>query len=210
MLKSPVVTNSSSASDSALDVRSITPAIGAEIHGVKLSGDLPAETVTAIRDALLRHRVVFFRGQGHLDEAEHQAFARLLGPLVSHPTVPSLAGTEAVLDIDAENGRASRWHTDVTFVPAFPLFSVLRGVVIPSVGGDTVWANAVAAYESDLFGTLKASGALAPTAAPSPPSGSVAGTADHPINPKVLGTPEDAQLKGALEWFKTHPGGTPR
>src|SRR5437899_11846206 len=42
--------------------------------------------------------------------------------------------------------RASRWHTDVTYVPAFPLFSVLRGVVIPPVGGDTVWANTVAAY----------------------------------------------------------------
>jgi taurine dioxygenase len=134
--------------DAALDMRSITPAIGAEIHGVKLSGDLPAETVTAIRDALLRHRVIFFRGQGHLDEGEHQAFARLLGPLVPHPTVPSLAGTEAVLNIDAENGRASRWHTDVTFVEAFPLFSVLRGVVIPPVGGDTVWANTVAAYET--------------------------------------------------------------
>ena len=52
--------------------------------------------------------------------------------------------TEAVLDIDAENARASYWHTDVTFVPAFPLFSVLRGVVIPPVGGDTVWANTVA------------------------------------------------------------------
>jgi taurine dioxygenase len=104
--------------------------------------------MTAIRDALLRHRVVFFRGQGHLDEAEHQAFARLLGPLVAHPTVPSLAGTEAVLDIDAENGRANRWHTDVTVVEAFPLFSVLRGVVIPPVGGDTVWANTVAAYET--------------------------------------------------------------
>ena len=110
--------------------------------------NLPAETVTAIRDALLRHRVVFFRGQGHLDEAEHQAFARLLGPIVPHPTVPSLAGTEAVLDIDGENGRASYWHTDVTFVEAFPLFSVLRGVVIPPVGGDTVWANTVAAYET--------------------------------------------------------------
>jgi taurine dioxygenase len=59
--------------------------------------------------------------------------------------VPSLAGTEAVLDIDAENGRANRWHTDVTVVEAFPLFSVLRGVVIPPVGGDTVWANTVAA-----------------------------------------------------------------
>jgi alpha-ketoglutarate-dependent taurine dioxygenase len=56
--------------------------------------------------------------------------------------------TEAVLDIDGENGRASQWHTDVTFVEAFPLFSVLRGVVIPPVGGDTVWANTVAAYET--------------------------------------------------------------
>jgi taurine dioxygenase len=147
-MKSSAVATSYRTSEDALDVRPITPAIGAEIHGVRLSGDLPAETVTAIREALLRHRVVFFRGQGHLDEGEHQAFARLLGPLVPHPTVPSLAGTEAVLDIDAENARASRWHTDVTFVPAFPLFSVLRGVVIPPVGGDTVWANTAAAYEA--------------------------------------------------------------
>src|SRR5207245_4973295 len=98
--------NSSRPADAALDIRPITPAIGAEIHGVRLSGDLPAEMVTAIRDALLRHRVVFFRGQGHLDEAEHQAFARLLGPLVPHPTVPSVAGTEAVLAIDGEDAAA--------------------------------------------------------------------------------------------------------
>jgi alpha-ketoglutarate-dependent sulfate ester dioxygenase len=132
----------------ALVVCPVTPTIGAEIHGVRLSGDLPTTTVGAIRDALLRHRVVFFRGQGHLDEAEHQAFARLLGPIVPHPTVPPLAGTEAVLDIDGENGRARSWHTDVTFVEAFPLFSVLRGVVIPPVGGDTMWANAIAAYDT--------------------------------------------------------------
>ena len=110
MSNSPSAPTYSRMSDVAHDVRPITPAIGAEIHGARLSGDLPAATVTAIRDALLRHRVVFFRGQGHLDEAGHQAFARLLGPLVAHPTVPSLAGTEAVLDIDAENGRASEWH----------------------------------------------------------------------------------------------------
>src|SRR5262249_9866854 len=148
MSKSSSATTSSRAAGAALDVRPIPPSIGAEIQGVRLSSDLPAETVTAIRNALLRHRVVFFRGQRHLDEAEHQGFARLSGPLVPHPTVPPLPGTEAVLDIDAENGRASRWHTDVTFVPAFPLFSVLRGVVIPPVGGDTVWANTVAAYET--------------------------------------------------------------
>jgi alpha-ketoglutarate-dependent sulfate ester dioxygenase len=148
MNKSSTATIGSRTSEATLDVQPITPAIGAEIHGLRLSGELPAKTVTAIRDALLHHRVVFFRGQGHLDEAEHQAFAKLLGPLVPHPTVPSLAGTEAVLDIDGENGRASYWHTDVTFVEAFPLFSVLRGVVIPPVGGDTVWANTVAAYET--------------------------------------------------------------
>src|SRR5215468_7757043 len=148
MSNSPSMPIYSRPADVALDVRPITPAIGAEIHGVRLSGDLPAETVTAIRNALLRHRVVFFRGQRHLDEDQHQAFARRLGPLVPHPTLPSVAGTEAVLDIDAEIARARYWHTDVTFVPAFPLFSVLRGVVIPSVGGDTVWANTVAAYEA--------------------------------------------------------------
>src|SRR5215831_14855767 len=148
MSHSPLMSNHSRAADAALDVRPITPAIGAEIHGLRLSGELAPKTVTAIRDALLRYRVVFFRGQSHLDETEHQAFARLLGPIVPHPTVPSLAGTEAVLDIDGENGRACFWHTDVTFVEAFPLFSILRGVVIPSVGGDTVWANCVAAYET--------------------------------------------------------------
>jgi taurine dioxygenase len=62
--------------------------------------------------------------------------------------LPSLAGTEAVLDIYGEKGRASHWHTDVTFAEAFPLFSILRGVVIPPVGGDTVWANTVAAYQT--------------------------------------------------------------
>jgi hypothetical protein len=116
MSKSSSATTSSRAAHAALDVRAMTPAIGAEIHGARLSGNLPVETVTAIRDAVLRHRVVFFRGQGHLDEAEHQAFASLLGPIVPHPTIPSVAGTEAVLDIDGENSRASSWHTDVTFV----------------------------------------------------------------------------------------------
>ena len=69
MSNSPSAPDYSHPADAALDVRPITPAIGAEIHDVQLSGDLPAATVTAIRDALLRHRVVFFRGQGHLDEA---------------------------------------------------------------------------------------------------------------------------------------------
>ncbi len=90
--------------------------------------------------------MVFFRDQD-LDEAGQEAFGRRLGDLVAHPTVPSLAGTAGVLDIDGSRGeRASSWHTDVTFVPAYPALSILRAVTLPPYGGDTLWANTAAAY----------------------------------------------------------------
>jgi alpha-ketoglutarate-dependent taurine dioxygenase len=112
MSNSPSAPNYSRAADAALDIRPITPAIGAEIHGVRLSGDLPAATATAIRDALLRHRVVFFRHQGHLDEAEHQAFARLLGPLVPHPTCRrSPAPKRSSISTPRTAGRANGTRT---------------------------------------------------------------------------------------------------
>ena len=61
-------------------------------------------------------------------------------------------------------------------------------------------ANAVMTYESDLFGALKAKGALAPTATPptTTPAQPVAGETDHPIDPKIIGTARDAQLRAAL------------
>ncbi|MER5869504.1 TauD/TfdA family dioxygenase [Streptomyces sp. NPDC002044] len=120
--------------------------LGAEIGGVRLGGDLPDATVAEIRAALLAHKVVFFRGQDHLDEAGHEAFAQLLGAPVAHPTVPSADGRYA-LGIDSDHGaRANQWHTDVTFVPAYPAFSVLRAVTIPPYGGNTLWANTASAY----------------------------------------------------------------
>ncbi|SNB71126.1 taurine dioxygenase [Arboricoccus pini] len=128
------------------EIRPVTGRIGAEIVGVRLGGDLDANAVQALRDALLAHKVVFLRDQGHLDEAGQEAFGRLLGELVPHPTVPSIAGTTGVLDIDSTNSRASSWHTDVTFVDGYPKISILRGVVVPEAGGDTIWANTAAAY----------------------------------------------------------------
>ena len=67
-------------------------------------------------------------------------------------------------------------------------------------------ANAVITYESDLFGSLKATGALAPRARSSTPTtgGGVTGEADHPINPKIIGTPQDAQLNAAVAWLGSH------
>lgn len=136
------------ANDTTIDVRPVAGRIGAEIHGVRLSGGLDPATVQAVNQALLRHKVIFLRDQHDLDDAEQEAFGRLLGELVPHPTVPSLKGTSAVLDIDGGRGeRASSWHTDVTFVDAYPKISILRGAVVPASGGDTVWANMAAAYD---------------------------------------------------------------
>jgi alpha-ketoglutarate-dependent sulfate ester dioxygenase len=133
---------------SNLEVHRVAGHIGAEIRGVKLSGDLDLATVRAIREALFTHKVIFFRGQQHLDEASHEAFGRLLGDLVAHPTVPTLAGTESVMNIDGGRGnRAASWHTDITFIEAYPQASILRALVVPEYGGDTMWANTARAYQ---------------------------------------------------------------
>ncbi|MCU6667169.1 TauD/TfdA family dioxygenase, partial [Enterobacteriaceae bacterium H4N4] len=129
--------------------------IGAEIRGVTLSGELDAATVEAIQAALVRHKVIFFRDQSHLDDQTQEAFAHLLGEPVAHPTVPSREGTRFLLELDgAEGRRANSWHTDVTFVEAYPKASILRSVVAPESGGDTVWANTASAY-ADLPAELR-------------------------------------------------------
>ncbi|MGW1024880.1 TauD/TfdA dioxygenase family protein [Streptomyces sp. NPDC002577] len=129
-----------------LSVQKVGGRIGAVISGVRLGGDLDEATVAAVRAAILEHKVVFFRDQQHLDADSHEAFARLLGAPVAHPTVPSVDGRYA-LGIDSDHGgRANQWHTDVTFVPAYPAFSILRAEVIPPYGGNTLWSNTVTAY----------------------------------------------------------------
>ncbi|MGV6873171.1 TauD/TfdA dioxygenase family protein [Pseudochelatococcus sp. B33] len=139
------------------DIRPLSGRIGAEIANVRLSGDLPADLFADINRLLLQYKVLFFRDQDHLDDAKQEAFGKLFGELVPHPTVGSVAGTSSVLELDANRtgerasgqggGRADQWHTDVTFVDAYPKISILRGVVVPDFGGDTVWSNTVAAYE---------------------------------------------------------------
>ncbi|MEU9854703.1 TauD/TfdA family dioxygenase [Streptomyces sp. NPDC047974] len=139
---------STAAPASTLTVHKLGGRLGAVVTGVRLGGDLDPETVGAIRSALLAHKVVFFRDQDHLDEEAHEAFGRLLGTPVAHPTVPSADGRYS-FPIDSDHGgRANQWHTDVTFVPAYPAFSILRAVVVPPYGGNTLWANTATAYEN--------------------------------------------------------------
>lgn len=138
------------------DIAPLTPRIGAEIRNLRLGGDLPQSAIDTIWGALLHHKVLFFRGQTHLDDAEQERFALRLGDLAPHPTQAIVSGTSSVLELNSSKGggRADQWHTDVTFVEAYPKASVLRGVAIPPVGGDTIWANTATAYD-DLPPPLK-------------------------------------------------------
>jgi alpha-ketoglutarate-dependent taurine dioxygenase len=132
-----------------IGIRRLAGNIGAEITGVDTGTELGDETLAQVRHALLEHKVVFLRGQS-LDYARQVAFAERLGPLtLGHPTLASPPDQPFLEEIDSRQGvRANHWHTDVTFVDRPPAFTLLHAVVIPPVGGDTLWANTVTAYES--------------------------------------------------------------
>jgi alpha-ketoglutarate-dependent sulfate ester dioxygenase len=122
--------------------------IGARVDGVRLGGDLDPAAVEAIHQALLTHKVIFFRHQHHLDDQRQLAFARLLGTPIGHPAAALLAAKDApiITPINSEYGKATRWHTDVTFAANYPAASILRAVTLPSYGGSTLWASTAAAY----------------------------------------------------------------
>ncbi|BCP06994.1 TauD/TfdA dioxygenase family protein [Mycobacterium paraintracellulare] len=123
--------------------------IGARIDGVSLGGHLDDAAVETIRRALSTHKVVFFRHQHHLDDEQQLDFARLLGTPIGHPAASALAAKHmpVITPIDSEYGKATRWHTDVTFAANYPAASILRAVTLPSYGGSTLWASTVAAYQ---------------------------------------------------------------
>lgn len=141
--------------DSPLDIVPVGGRIGAEVRGIALSGDLDPIIITALKAALSRHKVLFFREQHELDNHRHEEFAALLGDPVAHPTVPVAEGSRYLLELDTQEGyAASSWHTDVTFVEAYPKASILRAINVPAAGGDTLWANGATAYE-ELPETLR-------------------------------------------------------
>jgi taurine dioxygenase len=133
----------------ALDVRPLTRAIGAEVHGVDLREPLPDGTVAALRAALLEHLVLFFRDQS-IDDDQHLAFAQHFGPLSISPVATRYQDKPSVTVLDQVNPKgegADEWHSDNTFMETPPMGSILRAVQLPEVGGDTCFASMYAAYE---------------------------------------------------------------
>jgi taurine dioxygenase len=133
-------------------VEQLTCAIGAEIANVNLGvASRDKDLVTELHQLLLEHKVLFFRDQD-ITRAEHVGFARNFGALEDHPVAGSDPENPGLVRIykspDVPNDRyENAWHADATWREKPPMGCVLRCVEGPAVGGDTMWANMVLAYE---------------------------------------------------------------
>ncbi|MEL6486952.1 MAG: TauD/TfdA family dioxygenase [Pseudomonadota bacterium] len=133
----------------ALNIKPTTPAIGAEILDIDLGADTIGEAIPAIRAALLKHGVIFFRDQD-LTQEQHIAFARHFGDLEIHPATPKDQPNPEVLKIahgPDSRGQENQWHSDVTWRECPSLGSILLAREVPECGGDTLFANMHLAYE---------------------------------------------------------------
>ena len=134
-----------------LDVRTITPAVGAVIGGLDLRLPLDDDTVRAIRNAVLEHGVVFFREQD-LTRVQMLAFMQNFGTPCTDPfsVDQSVAGLDTIIDMVTlgYSPATAVWHIDSSLAPAPASLIALRALEVPSSGGDTCWASMYAAYDA--------------------------------------------------------------
>jgi|KBSMisStandDraft_5_1062788.scaffolds.fasta_scaffold46335_3 taurine dioxygenase len=126
----------------------LSPTLGARISGLDLGRGVGAETIGEIRQALLKHEVLFFEDQD-LTPHQQRDFAARFGELHLHPIRPCVPGTPEVLVLDnqpASDTDTGTWRADVTFIETPPMGSMLYACHVPSEGGDTLWSSMRAAY----------------------------------------------------------------
>ncbi|MGI4747091.1 MAG: TauD/TfdA dioxygenase family protein [Janthinobacterium lividum] len=140
--------------DISLRIEKAGAKLGGIIHGIDARKPLSQAETAFVNAALVEHKVIFLRAQ-FLDETQHEIFSRAFGTPILHPTIAAPKGSDYTFELKSLNGRSTdSWHTDVTFVPAYPKASILRGIEIPPYGGSTLWANTVTAYD-DLPAPLR-------------------------------------------------------
>jgi taurine dioxygenase len=134
-----------------LDIRPISGALGAEIHGVDLAGALDASAVAAIRQALLDHLVIFFRDQ-NLPPERFLAFARCFGEPMEYPLVKGIEGYPDIIRVAKLEHETVNfggiWHSDTTYLETPPMGTLLVAREVPPFGGDTLFANMYLACET--------------------------------------------------------------
>ena len=130
------------------NLKLITPSIGAEISNIDLK-DIDEDSANELADILSKHKVLFFPEQD-LSIEDHVAFGEKFGELQGHPHInnPNIKHPKIFELAASSGGIADEWHTDLTFQEQPALLSILHMVEVPSVGGDTMWTDLVAAFKA--------------------------------------------------------------
>ena len=151
----------------AMKVRRLAYALGAEVSGIDISRPLDKATYTELYNAFLEHQVLVFRGQP-LTREQHIAFSRHFGELNKNegrapdrwaPDYPELflVISRPLPTGEAQTARqvGANWHTDNSHWPVAAQASILRGVEVPRIGGDTMFCNMYRAYDTLSDGMKK-------------------------------------------------------
>jgi alpha-ketoglutarate-dependent taurine dioxygenase len=132
------------------DAEQIGVTVGARISGVDLTEPLSDGALGELRTALHDYKVLFFREQPLTAQA-HAALARQFGPLEVHPFLPSNGADPALARFQKDattSGYENVWHHDVTWRPEPSIVAILHAIDVPPIGGDTLFADMYAAYDS--------------------------------------------------------------
>ena len=132
-----------------MNVKRVAGAIGAELQAINIADGIDGELAATLRSLLNEHEVLFLRDQA-ISAADQKALAEVFGPLQTHPAYGTVEGFPEVMILESTRDNPSKievWHSDMTFRQHPPSVTVLRGITIPEVGGDTLFASMTAAYE---------------------------------------------------------------
>lgn len=133
-----------------LAIKPLAGALGAEIHGLDLSKDLSDNDVAKLRQLLNEYEVIFFRDQDISGERQRD-LALAFGPLQIHPAYKTVDGIPELTILESTSDNPTKieaWHSDMTFREHPPMGTVLKSVLVPPKGGDTMWASMTAAYDA--------------------------------------------------------------
>ena len=136
---------------SSLNVEPLTGVLGARLPGIDLKSDLDKELLASLRAAICEFEVVIIPDQSLTPEQQVE-FSHLLGPYSPVPFVKPIDEHAEVIKVVKENTEPEAfnfggvWHSDFSFLPIPPAFTILYAIDVPSIGGDTVWASNTAAY----------------------------------------------------------------
>lgn len=124
--------------------------VGAFVSGVDLSTELAPAVIEEIKQAWYEHRIIFFRDQDLTPEAQAN-FGRHFGELDVYPFMKAVESHPNVIPIikepDAKVNFGGGWHTDTSYLEKPPAATLLFAIEVPDEGGDTLFADATAAYD---------------------------------------------------------------